>query len=71
MSEPRPHLMDLRARLYGLVQLDTSVPLYRGRGITVTAEGQRALTQHRAHIGVGTPPATAPHATAASKRTRR
>ncbi|MFD3420116.1 hypothetical protein [Streptomyces decoyicus] len=36
----------------GLVHLDTSVPLHQGRGITVTAEGQRALTQYRSRTGV-------------------
>ncbi|MER0483134.1 hypothetical protein ABR737_33180 [Streptomyces sp. Edi2] len=48
----------------GLVHLDTSVPLYQGRGITVTAEGQRALTQYRSRSGVTAVPAAAPTATA-------
>lgn len=46
----------------GLVHLDTSVPLYRGRGITVTAEGHRALAQYRTRTGVTTVPVAAPTA---------
>ncbi|GAA2312655.1 hypothetical protein Scani_00040 [Streptomyces caniferus] len=54
----------------GLVHLDTSVPLYQGRGITVTAEGHRALAQHRARTGATTGPtaATATMPPAAVKR---
>ncbi|MFI0711348.1 hypothetical protein ACH4SK_11940 [Streptomyces inhibens] len=48
----------------GLVHLDTSVPLYQGRGITVTPEGHRTLAQHRARTGATTVPAAAPTATA-------
>ncbi|MFE0380162.1 hypothetical protein ACFW1M_32420 [Streptomyces inhibens] len=43
----------------GLVHLDTSVPLYQGRGITVTAEGHRALARHRARTGATTVPTAA------------
>ncbi|MFF9785121.1 hypothetical protein [Streptomyces nigrescens] len=53
----------------GLVHLDTSVPLYQGRGITVTAEGQRALAQHRARTGTTTVPAAGPTAAAAGMPT--
>ncbi|MGW3009581.1 hypothetical protein ACWC9R_12195 [Streptomyces sp. NPDC001219] len=50
----------------GLVHLDTSAPLYQGRGITVTAEGHRALAQHRARTSATTVPTTTP--TVAAKR---
>lgn len=50
----------------GLVHLDTSVPLYRGRGITVTTEGHRALAQYRTRTGVTTVPVAAPTAAAAT-----
>ncbi|WP_432141045.1 hypothetical protein [Streptomyces sp. bgisy084] len=53
----------------GLVHLDTSVPLHRGRSITVTAEGHRALAQHRARTGATTTPtAAAAIPTVAAKR---
>ncbi|MFC5253054.1 hypothetical protein [Streptomyces nigrescens] len=53
----------------GLVHLDTSIPLHQGRGITVTAEGHRALAQHRARTGATTVPAAASTAAAATMPT--
>ncbi|MGA5265829.1 hypothetical protein [Streptomyces lydicamycinicus] len=50
---------------HGLVCLDTSVPIHQGRGITVTAEGHRALAQHRSRTGA----TTVPTATAAAMPT--
>ncbi|PIM71294.1 hypothetical protein CTU88_14335 [Streptomyces sp. JV178] len=46
----------------GLVEVDTTTSLYQGQRLTVTVEGQRALTQHKptttsAQVAV-TPPAT-------------
>ncbi|MEU8784816.1 hypothetical protein [Streptomyces sp. NPDC048637] len=59
----------------GLVHLDTSVPLYRGRPITVTAEGQRALAQYRSRTdatamrtAAGRTPATTGMPTVTAKR---
>ncbi|MFI7094766.1 hypothetical protein [Streptomyces lydicus] len=50
---------------HGLVCLDTSVPIHQGWGITVTAEGHRALAQHRSRTGA----TTVPTATAAAMPT--
>jgi hypothetical protein len=56
----------------GLIQVDTTTSLYQGQRIHVTAEGQRALTQHEpvttpARTAAVTPPATKQ---AAAGRTR-
>ncbi|WP_148593106.1 hypothetical protein [Streptomyces sp. WAC01526] len=48
----------------GLVHLDTSAPLHRGRPITVTAEGHRALAEYRSRTRVTAVPATGPTAAA-------
>ncbi|MFD7013900.1 hypothetical protein [Streptomyces sp. NPDC059928] len=55
----------------GLVHVDTSVPLSRGRGITVTPEGHRALAHHQARTGVSAGPAAARPATTAGRGARR
>ncbi|AUH40539.1 hypothetical protein [Streptomyces sp. CMB-StM0423] len=55
----------------GLVHLDTSVPLYQGRPITVTANGRRALAQHRVHAEATAPPAAAPSPRAPAAAPRR
>ncbi|AKH83910.1 hypothetical protein AA958_18820 [Streptomyces sp. CNQ-509] len=55
----------------GLVHLDTSVPLFQGRPITVTAEGHRALDQHRMHTETTAGPAAAPSPRAPAAAPRR
>ncbi|MEU9383450.1 hypothetical protein AB0D38_21780 [Streptomyces sp. NPDC048279] len=47
----------------GLIQVDTTTSLYQGQRLHVTAEGRRALVQHRpattpARTAAVTPPAT-------------
>ncbi|WP_198358304.1 hypothetical protein [Streptomyces fildesensis] len=51
----------------GLLHLDTSVPLYQGRSITVTPEGHHALAHHATSKGA----AITPSAAAATKGPRR
>ncbi|WP_181785410.1 hypothetical protein [Streptomyces phytophilus] len=54
-----------------LVHLDTSVPLYQGRPITVTDDGHRTLAQHRVHTETTAPPTAAPSPRAPAAAPRR
>ncbi|MFJ4572048.1 hypothetical protein ACIP4W_11550 [Streptomyces sp. NPDC088846] len=55
----------------GLVHLDTSVPLFRGRDITVTADGHRILAHHRSAAPAAAVPAPAAPAAIPARGARR
>jgi hypothetical protein len=61
------HSLDKR----GLVHLDTSVPLFRGRDITVTADGHRILAHHRSAAPAAAVPAPAAPAAIPARGARR
>ncbi|MFF8918316.1 hypothetical protein ACF08M_34715 [Streptomyces sp. NPDC015032] len=55
----------------GLVHLDTSVPLFRGRDITVTADGHRVLAHRRSSASAAAVPAPAAPAAIPARGARR
>ncbi|MCZ4101796.1 hypothetical protein [Streptomyces sp. H39-C1] len=52
----------------GLLHLDTSVPLYKGRSVTVTAEGHHALDRHSTSKCAATAPSAAATAAKGPRR---